>query len=189
MADVLKERKHYPTIVELKGVEMEIRMLLDFYKSKHSEYLHDLRHVNEPGFREKTNADLMMLNEANSMILALLDKAKTLMAQVYPKGMKNQGIVSLEAPDLLALSDRLQVDEMEIHQMAAELRTVEGENDTVSLQTHSYRLQYVIMAILLVVTIALLVRAFGTGESGTIETIILVAAIGLIVYHFLSKML
>jgi len=189
MADVLKDRKHYPTIVELKGVEMEIRMLLDFYKSKHSEYVHDLKHANEPGFRDKAKADLMMLNEANSMILALLDQAKTVMAKVYPKGMRNQGIVSMESPDLLALSDRLQDDEKEIRKMARGLKTVEGENESAELQTHSFRLQYIIMAILLVVVTVLLIRAFGPGESSTIETVILAAAVGLIIYHILNKML
>ena len=189
MADVLKDAKHYPTIVELKGLELEIRMLLDFYKSKHSEYLDDLKHVNEPGFSDKAKADLMILNEANSMILALLDQAKTLMAQVYPKGMRNQGIVSLESSSLLALSDSLQEDEKEIRKMSNKLKTAEGENETAELQTRSFWLQYIIMAIMLVIVITLIIKAFGPGESSTIETVILVAAVGLVVYHVLNKML
>jgi len=169
-----------PSIAELHTLEKEIHALLGSYKRTHQEYMRDLV---SKGKLDEAEKKLTTLNDMNASILSLIDKTKKKMAQLYPNGIKNQDKITLDNVKLNKIIQNMKKEDNELNKLVRKLRSAEGENKNASLQQNSAYYQYVVFAILSLVVIALTIKTFTTSGSSSIETIILVIAGALILYH------
>ena len=74
-------------------------------------------------------------------------------------------------------------EDNKLNKLVRKLRSADGENKNASIQQNSAYYQYVIFAILSLVVLVLTIKTFMTQGSSFIETIILVIAGALILYH------
>jgi len=169
-----------PSIAELHTLEKEIHALLGSYKRTQKEYMRDLVSKGKLGDAEKK---LETLNDMNASILSLIDKTKSKMTQLYPEGIKNQDKITLDNVKLNRIIQKMKEEDNKLNKLVRKLRSAEGENKNASLQKNSDYYQYVVFSILSLVVLILTIKTFTTMGSSFIETIILVIAGTLVLYH------
>ena len=169
-----------PSIAELHTLEKEIQSLLVSYKITHQEYLDIIVSKGTPYNAEKKLVDLDQMNQS---ILSLVDKAKSKITQLYPEGIKNQDNITLDNEKLNDIIQNMKEESDKLEELLGNLVSVEGENQSASTEKKSAYYQYVVFAILSMVVMALTIKTFTTSDSSSIETIILVIAGALILYH------
>ena len=135
------------------------------------------------GKLDEAEKKLTTLNDMNASILSLIDKTKKKMVQLYPKGIKNQDKITLDNVKLNKIIQNMKKEDNELNKLVRKLRSAEGENKNASLQQNSAYYQYVVFAILSLVVLVLTIKTFTTSGSSFIETIILVIAGALVLYH------
>ena len=74
-------------------------------------------------------------------------------------------------------------EDNKLNKLVRKLRSAEGENNNASIQQNSAYYQYMVFAILSLVVLFLTIKTYTTQDSSFIETIILVIAGALILYH------
>ncbi len=169
-----------PSIVELHTLEKEIHTLLGSYKRTQKEYMRDLVSKGKIDDAEKK---LVTLNNMNASILSLIDKTKSKMTQLYPEGIKNQDKITLDNVKLNRIIQVMKKEDNKLNKLVRKLRSAEGENNNASIQQNSAYYQYMVFAILSLVVLFLTIKTYTTQDSSFIETIILVIAGALILYH------
>ena len=169
-----------PSIVELHTLEKEIHTLLGSYKRTQQEYMHILASKEKSNNAEKK---LKTLNNMNASILSLVAKAKDKIAQLYHKGIKNQDKITLDNVKLNRIIQNMKKEDNKLNKLVRKLRSADGENKNASLQKNSDYYQYVVFSILSLVVLILTIKTFTTMGSSFIETIILVIAGALVLYH------
>ena len=170
----------HPTIAELRTLEKEIHALLASYEQTQQEYMNML--VSE-GKLQQAEKKLKTLNDMNASILSLIDTAKNKMAELYPKGIKNQNLITLDNTKMNRIIHDMNKEDRKLNNLLRKLRSAEGENKSATLQQNSAYYQYVVFAILSVVILVLTIKTFASSGSSFIETIILVIAAALVLYH------
>jgi len=169
-----------PSIAELHTLEKEIHTLLGSYKRTQKEYMRDLVSKGKIDDAEKK---LVTLNNMNASILSLIDKTKSKMTQLYPEGIKNQDKITLDNVKLNRIIQVMKKEDNKLNKLVRKLRSAEGENNNASIQQNSAYYQYMVFAILSLVVLFLTIKTYTTQDSSFIETIILVIAGALILYH------
>ena len=132
------EQNNFPTIVELKTIEKEIKLKLDDYRSSQKDYISALQN----GSTDNAEDNLEKINALNSELVRLFREAKILMGKVYPKGMQNQKIVSEGSSELMALDNKLQKYNTKIAKVQKELKHIAAKRENTSLEAHSLKIQY-----------------------------------------------
>ena len=126
---------------------------------------------------------LAQLDDMNQSILSLVAKAKDKIAQLYHKGIKNQDKITLDNVKLNRIIQNMKKEDNKLNKLVRKLRSADGENKNASIQQNSAYYQYMVFAILSLVVLVLTIKTFMTQGSSFIETIILVIAGALILYH------
>ena len=175
--------EQYPTLVEVKTEELGINMLVDVYNQIQTDYIKNIN----GGFRNEAKNNLNQMNEINMKLLRALDTVKSTMRNAYEKGIDNQQLVTINNPQLIEITNKLYKDETEIKNALDELQNAEADNVSSSRQRKSNLYKYVAMMVVSVITVGLTIRAFSSNESNTIETVILVLAIALVIYHLVDR--
>ena len=179
------EKTHIPSIVNIKTQEKEIELLLTQYKTINASYINNLN----KGFSDKASQDLFTMDVLNKRIISLLSSARQEISTMYPKGIAHQSAVTLNVQKVKALDAKLKKNVKELQNMMASKTALDGQYDSSTLQVYSYKYHYMFYFIVAVIISWLLFRVFSTNESDTVETVILAAAIILLVYHFGVKYL
>jgi hypothetical protein len=178
------EKTHIPSIVNIKTQEKEIELLLTQYKTINASYINNLNQ----GFRDKAAQDLTTMADLNDRITSLLLSVRQEISTIYPKGISNQSAVTLNVQKVKALDAKLKKNERELQIMMAKEMDLDGQYDSSTLDVYSYKYHYMFYFIVAVIIAWLLYRAFSTNVSDDkIETVILVCAIIILIYHFLLK--
>lgn len=172
-----------PTLIEIQTDDMEITYLLNIYNQIQTDYQKNISR----GFRNEAKNNLNKLSEINSMLLSLINTTEFSLNNAYEKGINNQAQVLKNNTHLVEIAKRLNKDGKKINEAYNELIKVETNSINSSKQRVSNLYKYVAMMILSVIIIVLTIRAYITTDSNSIETIILVLAIALIVYHIVDK--
>lgn len=180
-----KKKSHNSSIVNIKTHEKEIELLLAQYKTVNASYINNLN----KGFSDKAAKELFTMDVLNKRIISLLSSARQEISTIYPKGIADQSAVTLNVQKVRALDAKLKKNEKELQTMMANKTALDGQYDSSTLQVYSYKYHYMFYFIVAVILSWLLYRVFSTNESDTVETVILVAAIILIFYHFIAKRL
>ena len=128
--------------------------------------------------------------EINKNIDALLEKIRTLELKIKNKHGNNDTALFHTAvfhtDDLSDVTRKIKKDEEKIHKLKSNLKNIKGVNASAAIETRSERTKYIFMWILMVIVVILTIRAF-MYEPSTIDTIFLVAALFLGVFHFFNK--
>lgn len=180
------EKSNLPTIVKLKTVEKEINFLLAVYKSAHKDYIKNLRQ----GETDDAKDDLDKMNEINKKLTTLFGSLQTITSKVYPKGIKNQEMVTAGSVDLSQIDSQLGDYYTKIAKVQSELKDIEGKHSSTSKETSSARLQYYIFTIIAIwwfMAFVLLYYFRNSTLSGPIETCILAVAVLAIGYYVYTK--
>jgi hypothetical protein len=179
-----QKKSHIPSIVNIKTQEKEIELLLAQYKTVNASYINNLKQ----GFRDKAAQDLTTMADLNDRITSLLSSVKQEISTIYPKGISNQSAVTLNIQKVRALDTKLKKNEKELQIMMANEMTLDGQYDSSTLNVYSYKYHYMFYFIVALIIVWLLYRVFSTNDSDDkVETVILVCAIILLIYHFLLK--
>jgi len=179
-----KKKSHIPSIVNIKTQEKEIELLLAQYKTVNASYINNLNQ----GFRDKAEQDLTTMADLNDRITSLLSSVRQEISTIYPKGIANQSAVTLNIQKVKDLDTKLKKNEKELQIMMEQEMALDGQYDSSTLQVYSYKYHYMFYFIVAVIIAWLLYRVFSTNVSDDkIETVILVCAIIILIYHFLLK--
>jgi len=179
-----KKKSHIPSIVNIKTQEKEIELLLAQYKTVNASYINNLNQ----GFRDKAAQDLTTMADLNDRITSLLLSVRQEISTIYPKGIANQSAVTLNIQKVKALDTKLKKNEKELQIMMAKEMALDGQYDSSTLNVYSYKYHYMFYFIVALIIAWLLYRVFSTNVSDDkIETVILVCAIIILIYHFLLK--
>ena len=89
----MSRKEQSPSIVELQTIEKQIHALLGSNKRTQQEYMNMLL---SPSNNSDSKNKLETLNNVNDTILSLIDKAKVKISEIYPKGIKNQDMITLD---------------------------------------------------------------------------------------------
>ena len=176
----MSHSKKITSIAGLHTLEKEIHSLLGSYKHTQKEYTDMLVSQKE---NQKTKSKLDTLNNMNATIVSLVNESKNKINQLYKGGIKNQHLVTRDNVKLNNIIQTMRIEDNRLKKLLRRLRSAEGENSNATLQQRSAYYQYVMFAILFIVVIALTIKTFAVSSSGYMETIILVLAIALILYH------
>lgn len=184
--DMNKDKKntHIPSIVTIKTQEKEIELLLAQYKTVNASYINNLNQ----GFRDKATQDLTTMADLNDRITSLLSSVRQEISTIYPKGIANQSAVTLNIQKVKALDAKLKKNEKELQIMMAQEMALDGQYESSTLNVYSYKYHYMFYFIVALIIGWLLFRVFSTNVSDDkIETVILVCAIIVLIYHFALK--
>jgi len=184
MADVSKEPRHYPDILKLGLMESAINFFINDYKQVQKQYIQNVK----AGFSKKAKANLKTMDALNNILLTDLGKAQDVMGEIYPKGIDNQHQIQKENPKLRRMASELNEDKAYLNSIQQQGDDIEGEYQTTKLESRSLYVKYIIMIILMIIVAALTFRAFMVPNSNAIESIILVAALALIIYFIYEKL-
>ena len=177
---IMSRKEKSPSIVELQTIEKQIHALLGSNKRTQQEYMNMLL---SPSNNSDSKNKLETLNNVNDTILSLIDKAKVKISEIYPKGIKNQDMITLDNTKLNGIIQNMKKEDNKLKKLLRSLVSADGENNDASLQKISARFQYVFFAILSVAVVFLTMNTFNDSETNTIETVILVVAAALVMYH------
>jgi hypothetical protein len=169
-----------PSIVEIKSLEKEVQMLLAQYNDTQANYIAQA----QKGFSQTNNTNLQLMKEINNKIISLLSIIKYKISIIYPKGISNQNVVRMNNQSLLDISNKLHAEQKEIQKSIDEYNDLDGQNKHLTLQTKSTYYMYMFYLIISII-FGLYVLKIYTVDYGydTIDTIILILAIILLVYH------
>ena len=175
------KKLHNSSIVNIKTHEKEIELLLAQYKIVNASYINNL----SKGFSDKASQELATMDVLNKRIISLLSSARQEISTIYPKGIANQSAVTLNVQKVRALDAKLKKNEKELQAMMAKEMALDGQYDSSTLQVYSYKYHYMFYFIVAVIISWLLYRVFSTNISDDkVDTVILVSAIIVLVYHF-----
>jgi len=175
--------KTIPTLVQIKTDELGINMLLNLYNQIQADYNKNIA----GGFSVEAKNDLKKMSEINARLMTLINTTKTTLDNAYLKGINNQTTVSNNNPYLVEIAKQLKKDENEIKKVYDDLKEADASIINSSKQRVSNLYKYIAMMILSIVTITLTLRAYLIDDTDSIETIILVLAIALFLYHLTDK--
>ena len=122
-----------PSIVEIKSLEKEVQMLLAQYNDTQANYIAQA----QKGFSQTTNASLALMKEINNKIISLLSIIKYKISIIYPKGISNQNVVSMNNKNLIDISNKLHAEKKEIQKSIDEYNSLDAENKNLTLQAKS----------------------------------------------------
>lgn len=175
--------KTVPTLVQIKTDELGINMLLNLYNQIQADYNKNIA----GGFSVEAKNDLKKMSEINARLMTLINTTKTTLDNAYLKGINNQTTISNNNPYLVEIAKQLKKDENEIKKVYDDLKETDASILNSSQQRVSNLYKYMAMMILSIVTITLTLRAYLIDDTDSIETIILVLAIALLLYHLTDK--
>jgi hypothetical protein len=92
-------------------------------------------------------------------------------------------MITLDNTKLNGIIQNMKKEDNKLKKLLRSLVSADGENNDASLQKISARFQYVFFAILSVAVVFLTMNTFNDSETNTIETVILVVAAALVMYH------
>ena len=168
-------------LLELKTVGTEVKLRIKEHEDTLQNYSASIR-MNE---MVKANEYYEKILEINKNIDALLEKIRTLELKIK----NNHGNIDtavFHTDDLSDVTRKIKKDEEKIHKLKSNLKNIKGVNASAAIETRSERTKYIFMWILMVIVVILTIRAF-MYEPSTIDTIFLVAALFLGVFHFFNK--
>jgi hypothetical protein len=172
-----------PSIVEIKSLEKELKMLLAQYNDTQTNYIAQA----QKGFSQTSTSTLKLMKELNNKIISLLSIIKYKTSLIYPKGITNQTAVSINNTNLVELSNKLRGEQKEIQKTINEYNNLDGENNNLSLQAKSGYYTYMFYMIISIIFGVYIIKIYSM-DSGydTIDMIMLILAILLLVYHFIG---
>lgn len=173
-------------LLELKTVGTEVKLRIKEHEDMLQNYSASIR-MNE---MVKANEYYEKILEINKHIDTLLEKIRTLELKIK----NNHGNIDtalfhtavFHTDDLSDVTRKIKKDEEKIHKLKSNLKNIKGVNASAAIETRSERTKYIFMWILMVIVVILTIRAF-MYEPSTIDTIFLVAALFLGVFHFFNK--
>jgi hypothetical protein len=165
-----------PSIVEIKSLEKELELMLAQYKNVHQQSMTNL---------PPTQSTLQLLTDTNNKILTLLSTIKSKTDILYPKGITNQHAVTFNNKHLIDITNKLHADQSELQRSIHSHNSLDGENNSLTLQLNSNYIQYIFYLIIAIVIAVYSFKLFG--ESDIVDMIILILAILLVVYHFMGS--
>jgi|TARA_B110000259_G_C14015517_1_gene401191 cell division protein ZapA (FtsZ GTPase activity inhibitor) len=173
-------------LLELKTVGTEVKLRIKEHEDMLQNYSASIR-MNE---MVKANEYYEKILEINKHIDTLLEKIRTLELKIKNKhGNIDTGLFHtavFHTDDLSDVTRKIKKDEEKIHKLKSNLKNIKGVNASAAIETRSERTKYIFMWILMVIVVMLTIRAF-MYEPSTIDTIFLVAALFLGVFHFFNK--
>tara|TARA_B100000902_G_scaffold281691_1_gene267617 strand:+ start:3486 stop:4025 length:540 start_codon:yes stop_codon:yes gene_type:complete len=170
------------SLVELKTIENEIKLLIGAYDVNVKDYILHVRN-NQP---DKANEILPKIQENNDIIFELFKQAEKIKSELSKNRLDDDSSHVLFDEDLLNISKTLKMNEDKVQRLARELKSIDGVNASATKETLSNRVKYLFMMILVIVVVCLTIRAF-MFEPKMIDTILLVTALLLGVFHFFNK--
>lgn len=138
MAYQVSDTKYFPSLAKLKTIEAEINMILKNYKTAITKSSLDREHRS---FGPQTS-DITNLTNLNNQANVKINEALDTLAKIYPQGVTNQGIVSLNQPVLQSLAKKLNIQQKELAVMTQQLDQTMAEKQTSELQKDSNQMQY-----------------------------------------------
>tara|TARA_B100000674_G_scaffold30430_1_gene21470 strand:+ start:16915 stop:17454 length:540 start_codon:yes stop_codon:yes gene_type:complete len=170
------------SLLELKKIENEIKLLIGAYDVNVKDYILNVRNNQT----DKAGEILSNIEENNDIMFELFEEAEKIKRQLSKRNLESDSRQVLFDDNLLAISNTLKLNEDKVQSLARELESIDGENASAKRETLSNRTKYIFMLVLTIVVVCLTIRAF-LYQPNTIDTIFLVTAIFLGVFHFFNK--
>lgn len=171
-----------PSLIQTNTAEMSADMLINMYQQIQADYTKNLRR----GFREEAKSDLNRMSEINKNLMSELNMAQTKTAGAYRRGIQNQETVVKNNPHLIEIAKQLNTNEKQIEKALHDLRDADISTINSTKQRVSNLYRYIAMVVLSIITIALTVRAYTSDDTNASETVILVLALALAIYHIVN---
>ena len=180
----IKKHNNESLLLKLKVEELGINTLLNSYHNIQEEYIRNLN----GGFRSQAQTNLAQMGQINNKLKSILATAQGDLNQIHKKNIIDQQKISINSPQLLELTERLNSNEKKIMVARSEFGNINNNGASSALSRRSNYFTYIVMLILAVISNFLTIKAFSNEESSTVENVILVLAIGLIAYHIIEKL-
>lgn len=168
-------------LLELKTVGTEVKLRIKEHEDMLQNYSASIR-INE---LDKADEYYTKILEINKNIDALLTKIKNLETNIKTQH-GNIDTAIFHTDDLSDVIKKIKKDEEKIHKLKNNLKNIKGVNANAALETRSERIKYIFICVLMVIVVILTIRAF-MYQPSLIDTIFLVAALFLGVFHFFNK--
>jgi hypothetical protein len=181
------------SIVEIKTLEKEVELLLAQYKDMQQGQGASQQGQGQGASQQgqgqgaSQQGQGQQAKDLNARILQLLDTIKSKIDKVYPQGITNQNAVRMNNKNLMETSNKLMKEQKNLNNLIQEYNSLDGKNNYLTLQTNSIYYQYLFYLVIAIVISIYLIKIF-TQETGyeSADMIILVLAILLLLYHFIS---
>lgn len=176
---------HYPTIMKLKTIEVEMNLLLNAYDTVHKTYTQNVI----DGDRVTAAKNLAELQQINEAILAIASKGKGLLDRAMNEGEINQKIIAIQKPKLDQIIRKANAQQAITKNNLRELHYADANLEATNLSQKSNWLQYVVMAVVGLVVAVLTVKTITSQDVSMLDNAILAIVVGLIVYALIKKLM
>jgi hypothetical protein len=164
--------------IEILNQNKELELLLTQYISTNQSYLNNLNANNADG----AQSDLNLLNNLNTMILALIVQSTGNVYGNYQSGIDRQTEIQNNNIIMQQLTDSLNKERVKIKKMLETANKLDGSKEFTKLNVNSYKYHYLYFFLSAAILLFLIFKAFMTKEEGPIDTVIIVSAILLAIY-------
>ena len=168
-------------ILELKTIDTEVKLLMKQHEDMLGNYTTSIR-SNDIAKRGEYYNKLLDINQDIDILLNRTKKAERRINQKHGNIDTSQFLTN----DISEIGKKMKESDENVRKLELNLKNIKGVNAGTAIETRSQWAKYVMVCLLMVIVIILTIRAFAY-EPSTIDTIFLVSAIFLGVFHFFNK--
>ena len=106
----IKKQNNESLLLKLKVEELGINTLLNSYHNIQEDYIRNLN----GGFRSQAQTNLEQMSQINNKLKSILATAQGDLNQIHKKNIIDQQKISINSPQLLELTERLNSNEKKI---------------------------------------------------------------------------
>ena len=166
----------------LDKIQGEITNLINTYDKTLDSYISNIEKNN----KNKAKQDLTNIRKINDKLLVLVSKSKEMMnIYIINNGKKTPKMILFDA-QLREVTTKLNAGEIKMKLLNKELNYISGIDKIVTRKIVSKRIKLYLMSFFILIVFGLIIRAFIISDSNVIDTIILVSAIALLIFHIFT---
>jgi hypothetical protein len=172
-------------ILSLTTLEVELRLVINTYKSWYTAYMDNIRRENY----DEAKKNLVEVIRINDKVIVLATGGKNIIEQASKDSTAydNSDVITLE--ELTRILHDHESKKIMLATDEFKLANIDGKLDISQQNYQTKYLQYVIIAIVGVVVAGLTAKTMITQDESNLEVAILVIIVGLIVYFLISNLI